>query len=388
MIEISTQYLEQIRSNKRIRQKLAFEDPLWFSLLYLGHHFKYPFAPFHMEMFHLMRQTEINLIVVMAFRESGKSTILNMTNILWSILGRPEKKLVIIFSKTQEQAKNHFANIKYELENNELLKEDFGPFTDNERGWNKLSLELEYHGSKIMSVTREQSIRGIKYNQYRPDLIICDDMEDFSSITNPTESGIVYNHFESEITAVGSNTTRIIVLGNLISKESLIMKLRIKIGANNKKAIFRAYPLLDDRNKNLWVAKFPNQMVLGKLSAKAGEVWGREYLLNATILRAEKMSEVFKGYSKEDIKLLNDKCREIYKQYGDMPGEILQKPLINQMKKFKITAPILEDVILRPGHPDYEQFIKYQKGVFELATVLSKIEKNLAQKDYAATQKQ
>src|SRR3989344_5383402 len=130
MEEISPEFIESIRSNQKLRQRVAFENPLWFSLLYLRHHFKYPFAPFHMEMFYLIQQTKANFIAVMAFRESGKSAILNMANVLWSILGKPGKKFVIIMSKTQEQAKNHFLNIKAELETNQLMKEDFGPFAE------------------------------------------------------------------------------------------------------------------------------------------------------------------------------------------------------------------------------------------------------------------
>ncbi len=139
-MEITPEYLDAVRGNRRLRQRLAFEHPLWFGLLYLRHHFRHPFAPFHIEMFHLLQHEEQRFIAVMAFRDSGKSTILNMTNVLWSILGKPKKKFAIVMSKTQEQAKNHFANIKAELESNEALREDFGPFTANEGAWNKTIL--------------------------------------------------------------------------------------------------------------------------------------------------------------------------------------------------------------------------------------------------------
>jgi hypothetical protein len=274
-------------------------------------------------------------MVVMAFRESGKSTILNMVNVLWSILGKPQKKFTIIFSKTQDQAKNHFTNIKRELETNELLKEDFGPFTENPSEWNKLSLELEYHGSKIMSVTREQSIRGVKYNQYRPDLIICDDMEDFSSSVNVAESDTLYQHFKSEITSVGSANTRIIVLGNLISENSLIMRLRKEIDAGDNRSIFRAYPLLDDNGKNLWKTRFPDKQSLKKLSDKSGIMWGKEYLLNENIAtRAYENKRVFR--------IFYASMHRIYKKYGKDNRGDAQVPLIEPMRKFTITAPTLK----------------------------------------------
>ncbi len=230
--------LDKIQENKKIRQILAHDHPLWFSLLYLRHHFKYSLAPFHMEMFHIIQQEEYNFIAIMAFRESGKSTIMNTANILWSILGKPEKKFVIIISKTQEQAKNHFLNIKEELERNEPLIDDFGPFAESEDDMKRLSLELTYHGSKIMSVSYEQSIRGLKYGQFRPDLIICDDLEDISSVFERKESNALYERFQNEIIPIGSIGTRIIVLGNLLSENSFIMKLKQDIEDNKIKGIF------------------------------------------------------------------------------------------------------------------------------------------------------
>jgi len=92
-INLTPEYIQKIWDNKRIRQRLALESPLWFSMLYLRHHFSHSLAPFHMEMFTMIERLEYNLIVVMAFRESGKSTILNMANVLWSILGKQKKKV-------------------------------------------------------------------------------------------------------------------------------------------------------------------------------------------------------------------------------------------------------------------------------------------------------
>ena len=333
---LTPEYIQKIWDNKRVRQRLAFESPLWFSLLYLRHHFSQTLAEFHMEMFYLIEHPQYELIVIMAFRESGKSTIMNMANVLWSILGKPKKKFALIFSKTQDQAKNHFTNIKHELENNDLLREDFGPFTENPKEWNKLSLELEYHGSKIMSVTREQGIRGVKHNQYRPDLIICDDMEDFSSSVNATESDTLYRHFKSEIVSVGSANTRTIVLGNLISKNSLMMQLKKEIKVGDDRSVFRAYPLLDDNGRNLWKARFPDKQSLKKLSDKSGIMWGKEYLLNENVVK--------RAYeNKRVVRTFYASLRRINKKYGkDKLGESAQVPLIEPMRKFTITAPTLK----------------------------------------------
>lgn len=371
MKEISPEFIEKIRNNQKLRQRVAFEDPLWFSLLYLRDHFKYPFAPFHMEMFHLIKQEDLNFIVVMAFRESGKSAILNMANVLWSILGRPGKKFVIIMSKTQEQAKNHFLNIKSEFESNPLLKDDFGPFVESEEDLKRLSLELVYHGSKIMSITREQSIRGLKYGPYRPELIICDDLEDISSKFDKTEREVLYKRFQSEIIPVGSEKTRIIVLGNLISEESFMMQLRNDIGSGRTPGIFRGYPLVDDRGKILWPSKFLNIESIIKLQAKlSAEAWGKEYLLtlgSAGTYYEPSEDPVHLDWNEMDNKVIGDyfhkKMKKLINSYSEALGIDKPQPnLIQQMTAYRISAPTSGYFIdPQPGHPLYEKYQEYGK---------------------------
>ena len=342
MKHISAKELEKIRGNKRVRQRLAYESPLWFALFYLRHHMSAPLAPFHMEMFHMVQEKKYNFVVVMAFRESGKSTIMNMANILWSILGKPGKKFAIIVSNTQEQAKNHFLNIKAELESNEALREDFGPFTENEAAWNRLSLELDYCGAKILSISRDQRVRGLKHNQYRPDLIVCDDLEDSVSAVDRTQAAALSQWFESEILPLGNADTTVIVLGNLLThywgdpqmnRESFILRLRLDIQLGKINGVFRAYPLIDDRGKNLWQSRYPNRKAMMALRTRVSlGIWVREYLLKSY------------GQNNEDGPNIHFKrehsIRDDLEKY---PGSFMrrepQKALVPQMKEFAIRAP-------------------------------------------------
>lgn len=305
----------------------------------------------------------------MAFRESGKSTIMNMANALWSILGKPEKKLVLIVSKTQEQAKSHFANIKAELENNGILKEDFGPFTENPDDLKRLSLELVYHGSKIMSVTREQSIRGLKYGQYRPDLIICDDLEDISSAFNPKETEILYERFEKEIIPLGGSGTRIVVLGNLISKDSFMLKLKEDINGGRLTGIFRIYPLLDYYGKNLWQTRFSDKINIQNLKAKLSkETWKREYLLtfDAPAYYDEPLDELPDPLDKDAYmaamkRLCSFKMSKISNKYRPLLGTITpQENITPHMREFIISAPTEHPFEIRwPGDVSYEIYREF-----------------------------
>ena len=291
-----------------------------------------------MEMFHLLKDSKQEFIVVMAFRESGKSTIMNMANVLWSILGKPQKRFVIVVSQTQEQAKNHFTNIKEELSHNELLREDFGPFTDDEAEWKKMSLELVYHESKILSVSREQSIRGIKYDSIRPDLIICDDLEDSSARFDKTKRDELYARFVSEITPLGSAGTRIVVLGNLICEDSLIMRLKKDIEENKQRGIFRVYPIIDNDRRILWQEKFQNIEKIKELWNRFPEgVWAREFLLKLLGFSDNDESPVIvfiKTFGEEDRL-----TEELKKSNTDEYKFPRQQALIPQMEEFNIAPP-------------------------------------------------
>ena len=353
---------------------LAREDPLWFSLIYLRYHFTCPLAPFHLEMFRLIQSTEPTLVVVMAFRESGKSTILNTVNALWSILGKPGEKFVLLIGETQEQAKNHFANIKAELENNELLKEDFGPFIENRNEWNKLSLELEYHGSKIISIPRGQSVRGLKHHEHRPGLIICDDLEDVASAADEEEGRALDEQFMREIVPLGKIDTRVFVLGNFLSHNSFIMRLKDAIEENRLEGIFRAYPLLDDHGKILWPSKFPNAESLKKLFEKITEAtWKREYLLNASDWRGYYDSAMAAPNLSGDALIhwkYIQKRKEAERQYGyGLRGEKPQTPLIQHMGKFTISAPLTDSIpeleTDDPKYPQYQTLLGKRKKLYE-----------------------
>ena len=326
---LSKKEIAAILANSNLRKSLARENPMWFCLTYLRHHLNYPLAPFHLEMLHLIKNERHKFIAVMAFRESGKSIIMNMANILWSILGQPQKKFAVVVSKTQDQAKTHFGNLKEELMHNELLRADFGPFAENEREWNKTSLELFYHGSKIVSVSTEQGIRGMKYGALRPDLIVCDDIEDVSAAEDKSSREETLLRFSSEILPLGSSGTRIFVLGNLISNESLLMRLKKDIGEKNIDGIFRAYPIIDDERRILWPEKYRNIENVHKLSKRFPKVvWVREFLLKSLSANGHELIRPI---------FLDDAFKREYGGEKKLPPK--QIPLIPQMKEFSVSVP-------------------------------------------------
>lgn len=273
--------LEEIIRNRKVRRKLSQESFYMFFYIYFSHYVKYATAPFQKEMFNLLEDEAHQTLVFVAFRGSGKSTIVTMAYVLWSILGKQQKKYVVIAGQTQWQARQHLQNIKAELERNPLLRNDLGPFQEESAEWGSFSLVLLNFEAKIAAASTEQSIRGTRYGAHRPDLIVCDDVEDLASVKTLEIRDKTFRWFTGEVLPSGDLDTRVIVVGNLLHEDSLIVRLKKSIEAGELTGLFREYPLLDDSGVSLWPGKFPDAVSIQTEKKKIGSrnAWMREYLL-------------------------------------------------------------------------------------------------------------
>lgn len=271
----------EIINDRIMRAGLARISHKWFFATYFNHYVTYKAADFHHDLFNLSEDENVELLAIMAFRGSGKSTIFTLSYPLWAVVGRQKKKFVVIVGRTQRQAKQLLDNIKRELENNELLRNDLGPFEEQSDEWGSYSLVLPWYGAKVMSVSMEQTIRGMRHMQYRPDLIICDDIEDLDSVKTKEGRDKVRNWITGEVMPSGDKQTRIIFIGNLLHEDCLLVNLVNKIKMGQLIGVYRFIPIMDNDEKIMWPGKFGDKKELEKEKRKiANETsWLREYEL-------------------------------------------------------------------------------------------------------------
>ncbi|MFA6518091.1 MAG: hypothetical protein WCV93_00360 [Candidatus Shapirobacteria bacterium] len=271
----------QIAKNRSVRKTLARNSHFWFFTIYFNHYISHPFAPFHNEMFSVTEDIRLKLAVFVAFRGSSKSTLMSLSYPIWAIIGCQQRKFVLIVSQTQNQARLHLANIKKELETNELLKKDIGPFQEVNDEWGSTSIVLSNFNARITIASTEQSIRGIRHGQYRPDLVVCDDVEDLNSIKTRDSRDKTFQWFTGEILPIGDTNTKFIVVGNLLHEDCLLMRLKAMIENTTLSGKFFNYPLLDSNRNISWKDKFPDMDAIDKLKMSVGSEssWYREYLL-------------------------------------------------------------------------------------------------------------
>lgn len=118
-------------------------------------------------------------------------------------MGEQKIKFVLILSQTQQKSQLLLKEMKDEMETNELLKKDMGPFEEERNQWNMVSLYLKRYDAKITIASTEQSVRGLRHKQYRPQLIICDDLEDLDSVKTIEGRNKTYNWLMSEVLPAG-----------------------------------------------------------------------------------------------------------------------------------------------------------------------------------------
>ena len=274
--------LAAIAKDPRVRQSVARENHLMFFLIYLPHYVTHHVAGFQKDIFRITEIVDNKLTCIVAFRGSGKSTLITLSYALWAILGKHQKKFVLIIGRTQAQARQYMLNLRSELEGNKLLRSDMGPFQEETGGeWAMSSLVFKNTRARIMVASVDQSVRGLRHNEHRPDLIILDDIEDLNSARTMEGRNKTYDWFTREIVPLGDIHTRIMLVGNLLHEDSLMMRLQANIEKGEQDGIYKWFPLLNKNGYCLWPEKFDTPEKIEALRRTIGNelAWRQEYLL-------------------------------------------------------------------------------------------------------------
>ena len=275
------QVFDRLLTDKRYRQDVVRKSLEFFFPVYFYKYIKYDTAPFHKEIFSILEDEKNKLAVIVAFRGSAKSTIVTTAHVIWSILGAPQKKFIVILGQTEQKARQNLMNIKEELEHNELLRKDLGPFDEERNQWGATAIIIRKLNAKIMISSVEQSIRGMRHGESRPDLIILDDVEDTSSVKTQEGRDKTFNWLTSEVIPAGDKNTRVIAVGNLLHEDSLLKRLQRKIEDGEMNGVYCEYPIMDENGVSLWPGKYPTPQSIEEERKKVASnvAWAREYLL-------------------------------------------------------------------------------------------------------------
>lgn len=272
--------IQRVLEDPRIRIETAKQSFEWFFNIYLNSFITYETAPFQKRIFEIAQDEQEHLSIIVSFRGSAKTTIMALGYPIWAILGRMQKKFVVIVCDTQDLARQRLANIRSQLESNALLRRELGPFKDDVGQWGAGSLSIPKYGARITVASREQSIRGSIHDQYRPDLIILDDVENLEIVKTKEGRDKLDDWFHNDIMPLGSLNTKIVIIGNLLHEDSMIMRQKELIERGEMSGGYYQFPVrIGDHI--LWPGKYPNLEALERAQKQLGNLrsWLREYEL-------------------------------------------------------------------------------------------------------------
>jgi predicted phage terminase large subunit-like protein len=167
-------------------------------------------------------------IAVAAPRRHAKTTAVTQTCGLAAVLFR-QRKYVLIVSDTITQAVQFLGEIKMQLLENERLRELFKieSFTkDSEDDF--ICRCTDGHEFRMTAKGAEQKLRGLKWNGNRPDLILCDDLENDEIVMNKERRAKFKRWFYAALIPSMSKAGRIMYVGTILHNDSLLESLMPK----------------------------------------------------------------------------------------------------------------------------------------------------------------
>lgn len=208
-----------------------------------------PTPPFHRECWELYA-SDSPAVMVIAPRDHAKSTALTTDYILAEVLFR-SSDYVILVGSTEDGAAEQLGNITEELLENEDLIREFGVKKFLRTATTDIIVEMrDGWRFRILARGAEQRIRGRLWKGKRPNLLVCDDMEDDEQVENADRRRKFRIWFFRAAKQALSKTGKIRVHGTVLHDDSLLNRLRKN--RTWKHLFYAAHVAFDDFSGILW----------------------------------------------------------------------------------------------------------------------------------------
>ncbi len=210
-----------------IRRELS-KDFRIFRKFYFAHYHKVPDAAFHHDICQILSDMTFNRgakVALAAPRGFAKSTIITLQYSLYCICHKIEP-FILVMASTNDQVENYLRDIKRELESNPLLIQDFPDVCEigakpGPPRWTKDQI-ITRNGVNVQVLSVNQQVRGRKYGEFRPSLILLDDIESDDSLRNPDNFYKLQDRVTKSIIYSGTSVTNVVYAGTIHHHASLL----------------------------------------------------------------------------------------------------------------------------------------------------------------------
>jgi predicted phage terminase large subunit-like protein len=236
-------------------------------------------------------------VAIAAPRRHAKSTAITLAYVLASVLFR-DKEYVLIVSDTITQAIQFLGDVKKELYDNEKIRSLFNIQEFVKDSEETVIVKMtDGHLFRITAKGSEQTLRGLKWDHKRPDLIVGDDLENDEIVLNSQRRTKFKRWFYGALVPSLSQDGVIRIVGTILHEDSLLnnlmpslwdrntvaepLKVYSKLVRPSWKAVkYRAHT--DDFKHILWPANYNADWFLEQrqdfIDRGLSDVYSQEYL--------------------------------------------------------------------------------------------------------------
>jgi predicted phage terminase large subunit-like protein len=206
-------------------------------------------------------------------REHGKTVRWSFAYPLWRVLSG-SSRYVLLIGATQASAAENLINIRTELEENEEILADFGDLKGDR--WSDSRIELAV-GACIQAKGAGMSMRGTRYRQYRPDLIVLDDILKDDAVESPTVRAKIHRWLKRVVFNLGK-TAFIVWVNTIFHSDDPISRLMRELEAGTlKRWIAVRLSCFRPDGESLWPENWPKDVLEEKRETLGADVFSTEY---------------------------------------------------------------------------------------------------------------
>lgn len=251
---------------KAARMVRSRKNMLYFGKMYFPHYFTKQFAKLHRDLAKLCKKKGKKAVA--APRGFGKSVICSFLD----PIHRGVFKLMhffILISSTETNAAEFLIPIKLEFEENERLRNDFGNQV-NFGFWSDNDFVVK-NGIRYLGIGQGQKIRGRRFRQYRPDVIVIEDIEDDEVVKKPRRVKKIVDWIKRAVLPALEKNGSFMFVETMLSKNSVLAQVMEFTNVESK--IFKAIV----NGKSTWAAMWPLYILMKEKGTIGSIAFNQEF---------------------------------------------------------------------------------------------------------------
>jgi predicted phage terminase large subunit-like protein len=281
-------------ATKAARIARVLSDRTFFQQTYLPHYFSAPPASIHLV---LVAHDQDELLAAAAPREHAKSTHESIGRPLHGIV-KGDEHFIVLVSDTETQAAAFTGAIKEELETNEKLRSDFPQACEPHGGDTDF---IAGNDVRVLARGAGQKMRGLHHKQWRPTLIICDDLENDEAVESEEQRKKLKKWFFKALLSTRGKGGKIRLIGTILHPESLLNEILAPEENRRWTKFFWQAPDPDDAEPgpSLWPAVWPIERLRERKEELGSVFYAQEF-------RNQPIDEETALFKREWIKYFDD----------------------------------------------------------------------------------